>query len=239
MVLSSKVSVRAGGVHGRCWFAASPIRAGEMVWEKGDAVYHDIDIPKEQLLTWDEAARDRFMALAYQVRPGVYRGTDPALADTISEEEANESHSHAHTHSSYPPRPLPSLPHLLSSHLPPPLLCVRYFVNHSCDGNCWYQGDDLLVAMRDIEEGEELVYDYALTEADPDWVLAPQCLCGKAACRGRVTGNDWQRADLQLQYADHFTSHILALIKASNKDSIEAERSKDTTTTTKSTTSTA
>ena len=189
MVLSSKVSVREGGVHGRCWFAGAAIRAGEMVWEKGDAVYHDIDIPKEELLTWPQDKRDTFMALAYQVRPGVYRGTDPALADSISEEEAAE-----------------------------------YFVNHSCDGNCWYRGDDLLVAMRDIEEGEELVYDYALTEADPDWTLAPQCRCGKEACRGLVTGNDWQRPDLQLKYADHFTQHILQLIKQHNQTSIEQER---------------
>ena len=148
MVLSSKVVVRPGGVHGQCWFAAAPISAGEMVWEKGDVRYHDVDIPKETIATWPQDKRDTFMALAYQVRPGVYRGTDPALAGAIPEEEAWE-----------------------------------YLVNHSCDGNTWYSGDDLLVAMRDIREGEELTYDYALTESDPDWVLAERCLCGAAACR--------------------------------------------------------
>jgi len=34
------------------------------------------------------------------------------------------------------------------------------------------QNDDLLIAKRDIKKGEELCYDYALTEGDPDWVLA-------------------------------------------------------------------
>ena len=189
MVLSSKVSVRPGGVHGFCWFAAAPIAAGEMVWEKGTAHYNDVDVPKSTLLTWPAAERDHFMALAYQVSPGIYRGTDPSKAASISQEEANE-----------------------------------YFVNHSCDGNCWYEGDDLLVAMKDIDEGEELVYDYALTESEPDWVLAEQCLCGKALCRGLVTGNDWKRADLQLKYGHHFTSYLLTQIREQQQQSIAAER---------------
>ena len=31
------------------------------------------------------------------------------------------------------------------------------------------QNDDLLTAMRDIKAGEELCYDYAMTEAEKDW----------------------------------------------------------------------
>ncbi len=89
----------------------------------------------------------------------------------------------------------------------------EYYVNHCCDGNCWYEGDDRLVAMRDIRAGEELYYDYALTEADEDWTLAPACLCGTAACRGLVTGNDWKRPELQAKYGNHFTEYVLQLIK--------------------------
>ena len=178
MVLSKKVVVRAGGVHGHCWFAGERISADEMIWEKGSQQYNDIDIPKSVIASWPAAQRDAFMALAYQVSPGVYRGTDPAKAGSISQEEANE-----------------------------------YFVNHSCDGNCWYQGDDLLIAMRDIAAGEEIVYDYALTEADPDWTLAPVCLCGTATCRRQVTGNDWKLPELQRKYGQHFTPYVLDLIR--------------------------
>jgi len=182
MVLSKKVLVKPGGIHGWCWFAGEPIKAGEMIWEKGDMQYNDIDIPKETILSWPQQQQDKFMALAYQVRPGIYRGTDPAKAGQIPQEEQNE-----------------------------------YYVNHSCDGNCWYEGDDLLVAMRDIAEGEELAYDYALTEGDSDWILAPQCLCGKDKCRGLVTGNDWKRLDLQQKYGQHFTPYIQDQINALNK----------------------
>jgi hypothetical protein len=30
------------------------------------------------------------------------------------------------------------------------------YVNHCCDGNCWFEGDDLIVASRDIAKGEEI-----------------------------------------------------------------------------------
>lgn len=34
----------------------------------------------------------------------------------------------------------------------------------SCDGNTWYDGANRIVANRDIKAGEQLTYDYALTE---------------------------------------------------------------------------
>lgn len=96
----------------------------------------------------------------------------------------------------------------------------EYFVNHSCNGNSWYIGDDELVALRDISPGEEICYDYCLTEADPDWRL--ECRCGAAECRGVITGNDWKRADLQSKYRDHFTAYITRLInRYQSQDSSE------------------
>lgn len=178
MVLSEKVSARPGGIHGHCWFAGQPIKAGEHIWWKGDMQYNDIDIPKTTIDTWPQADQEKFMSLAYQVAPGIYRGTDPAKAGQIPQEEQNE-----------------------------------YYVNHTCDGNCWYENDDLLVASRDIAVDEEIAYDYALTESDPDWILAPQCLCGKSICRGKVTGNDWKLPELRAKYGKHFTEHIVKMIE--------------------------
>jgi len=176
-VLSKKVAVREGGIHGHCWFAGEDIKAGEMVWEQGEQKYHDVDISVEELATWPKAKRDKYLSLAYVVIPGFYRGSDPTKTD-IPQEELNE-----------------------------------YFVNHSCDGNCWYEGEEKLIAMRDISAGEEIAYDYALTECQADWILADKCLCGKNKCRGMVTGNDWKRADLQAAYGKHFTTHIIKLIE--------------------------
>ena len=40
------------------------------------------------------------------------------------------------------------------------------FVNHSCDPNCGIVGAVLLVARRAIEAGEEICFDYAMTDSD-------------------------------------------------------------------------
>jgi len=93
-----------------------------------------------------------------------------------------------------------------------PEAAQEYYVNHSCDGNSWYENDQLLVAKRDIKAGEEITYDYALTEADQDWVL-PRCLCETKLCRGRVTGKDCFLPELQARYGKHFLSHVLKLIQ--------------------------
>lgn len=83
------------------------------------------------------------------------------------------------------------------------------YVNHSCDGNCWYDGTPLYT-LRDVKKGEELAYDYALTDAHSTFRL--KCLCGTAKCRGTVTGDDWKSPELQARYGRHFMPHILALI---------------------------
>ncbi|MGD0577135.1 MAG: SET domain-containing protein-lysine N-methyltransferase, partial [Candidatus Staskawiczbacteria bacterium] len=54
------------------------------------------------------------------------------------------------------------------------------FLNHSCDPNCGVKGKFQIVAMRDIENGEELTFDYEMTE-DSDWQM--QCKCGSKLCR--------------------------------------------------------
>ena len=38
-------------------------------------------------------------------------------------------------------------------------------VNHSCDPNCGLVGAVLVVAMRDIEPGEEITFDYAMCDS--------------------------------------------------------------------------
>ena len=38
--------------------------------------------------------------------------------------------------------------------------------NHSCEANCGIGGNILVVAMRDIAAGEELTFDYAMSDDD-------------------------------------------------------------------------
>lgn len=57
--------------------------------------------------------------------------------------------------------------------------------NHSCDPNTSFDGLNV-VALRDIQTGEELTLDYATCY---DGRMVPfDCACGSARCRGRVVG---------------------------------------------------
>jgi uncharacterized protein len=80
-----------------------------------------------------------------------------------------------------------------------------YFINHSCDPNLWMADAFTLTARRDIKAGEELTADYALWEADENFVSAWECQCGSPLCRSRVTGKDWRTPELQNRYEGHFS----------------------------------
>src|SRR5690606_10498552 len=80
------------------------------------------------------------------------------------------------------------------------------YVNHSCNPNAGLSGQIGLGAMRDIKVGEEVCFDYAMSDTmDYD---AFDCLCGAPTCRGRVSGSDWQRPELQKRYAGYFAPHV-------------------------------
>lgn len=79
------------------------------------------------------------------------------------------------------------------------------FINHSCDPNVGFAGNVVLVAMRDIQPGEELTTDYALFD---DYDGSMPCQCGSPHCRGVIDGHDWQRPDLQRKYGDYFSWYL-------------------------------
>jgi hypothetical protein len=74
------------------------------------------------------------------------------------------------------------------------------YLNHSCEPNLGIktntntkrQGLPDFVAMRDIEQGEELTWDYAMSEwthyerPDPALEFDLTCLCGSKNCRGKM-----------------------------------------------------
>lgn len=82
---------------------------------------------------------------------------------------------------------------------------VMLFLNHSCEPNVGFAGNVVLVAMRDVQAGEELTTDYALFD-DSDEVM--DCHCGQPSCRGSVNGQDWQRPDLQEKYHGYFSQYL-------------------------------
>jgi len=58
------------------------------------------------------------------------------------------------------------------------------YINHSCDPNVKFENNNLIIAIKDIEEGDELCFDYSTSE-DNDWGIEI-CLCGTPLCRKKV-----------------------------------------------------
>ena len=92
------------------------------------------------------------------------------------------------------------------------------YINHSCDSNVWMSDAVTLSARWDIGAGEELTIDYCLFEEDEEHVPPWVCRCGSVLCRGRFTGRDWRRVDLQERYRGHFSPFIEARISELAKD---------------------
>jgi uncharacterized protein len=64
--------------------------------------------------------------------------------------------------------------------------CMAMFINHSCDPNCETEeirGRVWIRAIRNIEAGEEITYDYCLYDGGDD---EAQCNCGAKKCRGTM-----------------------------------------------------
>lgn len=54
-------------------------------------------------------------------------------------------------------------------------------INHSCEPNCGIKNLFQVVAMRNIKKGEEITWDYEMTE-DSDW-WRMKCTCDTPSCR--------------------------------------------------------
>lgn len=89
--------------------------------------------------------------------------------------------------------------------------------NHSCSPNAGIRKEIELVAIHDIQAGEEIRYDYSTT-VHPDvtanlWTM--QCCCGSANCRKDIQ-NILTIAPAQLQFyleADVIPAYLKALVQ--------------------------
>ncbi|MBI4137175.1 SET domain-containing protein-lysine N-methyltransferase [Candidatus Roizmanbacteria bacterium] len=88
-------------------------------------------------------------------------------------------------------------------------------INHSCDPNCGIQqnvfGGYSFIAMRKIKPGEEITWDYCMSEYIS--IAVSTCLCRTAACRGTIRG--WKYLPLQLKkkYKDYMAPYLLPALK--------------------------
>jgi SET domain-containing protein len=74
------------------------------------------------------------------------------------------------------------------------------YLNHSCEPNVGFtQGTLSMFALREIQVGEEILWDYSTSMNEAGWRV--RCYCGAATCRGEIRSHcdlsDAQKAKLQ------------------------------------------
>lgn len=77
------------------------------------------------------------------------------------------------------------------------------YLNHSCDPNCGIRGLFRVVAMRDIAAGEQLTWDYEMTEKS-DWFRL-RCGCGSPKCRKIIGHHDRMPAEVRALYKGYLS----------------------------------
>ncbi|NNE91227.1 MAG: SET domain-containing protein-lysine N-methyltransferase [Verrucomicrobiales bacterium] len=84
---------------------------------------------------------------------------------------------------------------------------IAHLLNHSCEPNCGVRGLFDLVTMRDVEEGEELCWDYDMSE-DSDWWL--ECKCGSETCRKEIRGFRHLPEEKRKEYRGYISDWLVA-----------------------------
>ncbi len=98
-----------------------------------------------------------------------------------------------------------------------------FFMNHSCDPNCWFKNENTLIANRRIKKGEELTIDYA-TFMTPAGLERPFiCHCDGQNCRKIIKNTDCLIEEVSSRYKNHVMPHVTTYLKE-NKQSDTIDR---------------
>lgn len=81
-------------------------------------------------------------------------------------------------------------------------------LNHSCEPNAGFRGPIHVVALRDIQPGEQITIDYATCVSSSLEAFRMECVCGAASCRGVVTGEDWMLPQVQARLLAYFQPYL-------------------------------
>ncbi|MDB9320511.1 SET domain-containing protein-lysine N-methyltransferase [Nodularia spumigena CS-591/04] len=72
------------------------------------------------------------------------------------------------------------------------------FGNHSCNPNAGIVNSNILIALNDIAQDEEIFYDYSTTMSEKLWTM--KCSCGSSICRGVVKDFHYLPTDIKAKY---------------------------------------
>lgn len=97
------------------------------------------------------------------------------------------------------------------------------YVNHDCEPNSTglAEFDNISIAMRDIEAGEEIVEDYGCYFGHFETF---QCHCGSQSCRGQISSDQPYNANLRINLqdiVDIIKSHVQYLLNIKTQENEE------------------
>lgn len=78
-------------------------------------------------------------------------------------------------------------------------------INHSCEPNAGFLDTITIIAIREIEPGEEIAWDYAFSQTTFEPFL---CKCGTASCRKTIRPDDWKISSIQKLYGQYFSPYL-------------------------------
>jgi SET domain-containing protein len=85
---------------------------------------------------------------------------------------------------------------------------IARILNHSCEANCGIKNLFQIVAMRDIVPGEELTWDYEMTENNKfGWQM--ECQCGTPSCRKLIGRYDNMPQATRDRYKGYISEWLL------------------------------
>lgn len=84
---------------------------------------------------------------------------------------------------------------------------IARLINHSCQPNCGIKNRIDIVAMRMIEKGEEITWDYEMTEMNDWWRM--KCRCGSVDCRKKIGNFRNMPKKVRARYKGYISSWIL------------------------------
>ena len=90
---------------------------------------------------------------------------------------------------------------------------IARYLNHSCEPNCGIRGVSTLVAMRDINAGEEMTWDYEMTEDISGQLWKMKCECGHLSCRKEIGCFGNNREQLAKKYSGFISAWLVEKYK--------------------------
>lgn len=78
------------------------------------------------------------------------------------------------------------------------LIAPAVYLNHSCDPNAGIDSQLRLIAIRAIQRGEEIRYDYSTSMSERRWTM--QCTCGSIQCRRTIQDFHFLTSEVKQRY---------------------------------------